>query len=200
MTPTALVDAAFTANTEIAIAPIQIRSEIAQLLAYVAAERPRRVLEIGTSSGGTLYFFAWASASNAWILSLDVREYDRQRRLLFRSFARRRQRVAVCRADSQLPETRALVEAFFAGAPVDFLFVDGDHVYESARRDYELYAPLVRPGGLIAFHDIVDGPEEHVGGVPRLWRELREELDDPRELVESWDQGGYGIGLGRRRA
>jgi predicted O-methyltransferase YrrM len=68
------------------------------------------------------------------------------------------------------------------------------------RRDYELYAPLVRDGGLIAFHDIVNGREEMVGGVPRFWREVRTELDNPREIVESWEQGGYGIGLGRRRS
>jgi predicted O-methyltransferase YrrM len=77
---------------------------------------------------------------------------------------------------------------------VDFLFVDGDHEYEGVVKDYELYAPLVRPGGLIAFHDIVPGDEEVVGGVPRFWEELKGS-HETTELVESLDQGGYGIGV-----
>lgn len=33
------------------------------------------------------------------------------------------------------------------------LFVDGDHSYFGVKRDIELYAPRVVPGGFIAFHD-----------------------------------------------
>jgi hypothetical protein len=68
------------------------------------------------------------------------------------------------------------------------------------RRDYELYSPLVRPGGIVAFHDIVDGAESAVGEVPRFWRELRATAHDPVEIVESWSQGGFGIGVVRRPA
>jgi predicted O-methyltransferase YrrM len=77
---------------------------------------------------------------------------------------------------------------------VDFLFVDGDHSLEGVTRDYELYAPLVRPGGVVAFHDIVPGPAEWVGGVPEFWSALRSGRD-VREFVEDWSQGGFGIGL-----
>jgi predicted O-methyltransferase YrrM len=182
------------------IRPIQVRSEAVELTSLLAAEQPQRVLEIGTASGGTLYLFAWASSSTARLLSLDICNYDWRQQRLFESFARADQRVAVLHADSHDPATRTLVEAFFTGLPLDFLFVDGDHSYDSVRRDYELYAPLVRDGGVIAFHDIVDGPEGLVGGVPRFWREVRRELDDTREIVESWEQGGYGIGVGRRQS
>jgi hypothetical protein len=48
------------------------------------------------------------------------------------------------------------------------LFIDGDHTYEGVRRDFEMYSPLVRKGGIIAFHDIYPGPEESVGGVPKF--------------------------------
>jgi predicted O-methyltransferase YrrM len=184
----------------LSIRPFQVRQEAVELTSLLAAEKPQRVLEIGTASGGTLYLFAWASSPTARLLSVDIRKYDWWHERLFESFSLRRQRVAIRQADSHDPATRTLVEGFFDGLPLDFLFVDGDHSYDSVRRDYELYAPLVRDGGLIAFHDIVDGREEMVGGVPRFWREVRTELDDPREIVESWEQGGYGIGLGRRRS
>jgi hypothetical protein len=64
---------------------------------------------------------------------------------------------------------------------------------------------LVRPGGLIAFHDIV--PDEGVrtgkrskgnliwgGGVHKLWDHLKLHSSN-QEFVESWDQGGFGIGV-----
>jgi predicted O-methyltransferase YrrM len=36
---------------------------------------------------------------------------------------------------------------------VDLLFIDGDHAYGSVLTDWLLYHPLVRPGGIVAFHD-----------------------------------------------
>jgi cephalosporin hydroxylase len=36
---------------------------------------------------------------------------------------------------------------------IDFLFIDGDHSYQGVLTDWLLYAPLVRSGGIIAFHD-----------------------------------------------
>jgi predicted O-methyltransferase YrrM len=156
------------------------------------------VLEIGTDNGGTLYLLAWASAPDARLLSVDIRDYPRRRRWLYRSLGRRGQRVEVHCGDSRLTATRTAVERYFREEPLDLLFIDGDHAYESVRRDYELYAPFVRAGGIIAFHDIVEGPESSVGGVPRFWREIRSSLLQTVEIVHSYDQGGYGIGLGVR--
>ncbi|MEO0196406.1 MAG: class I SAM-dependent methyltransferase [candidate division WOR-3 bacterium] len=38
---------------------------------------------------------------------------------------------------------------------LDFLFIEGNHSYEGVKMDFEMYFPLVRKGGIIAFHDIV---------------------------------------------
>jgi predicted O-methyltransferase YrrM len=200
-TPGEVIRAAYqTADGPVDISPLQVRDELADFLALIATERPRRTLEIGTGRGGTLYLLAWASDPAASILSLDQRVYPAARRFLYRGFAAGRRRVEVMEADSHLDETRARVERFFGDESLDLLLIDGDHGYESVRRDHELYGPLVRDGGLIAFHDIVDGPLEAVGGVPRYWREVRGSLDDTVELVHDRAQGGYGIGIGRRVA
>jgi len=43
---------------------------------------------------------------------------------------------------------------------IDLLFIDGDHSINGCSQDFELYAPKVKPGGLIAFHDYyADRPE-----------------------------------------
>jgi predicted O-methyltransferase YrrM len=31
------------------------------------------------------------------------------------------------------------------------------------KRNFEMYSPLVREGGIVALHDIVPGPPENVG-------------------------------------
>lgn len=36
---------------------------------------------------------------------------------------------------------------------IDVLFIDRDHSYEAAARDWSIYHNLVRPGGIVAFHD-----------------------------------------------
>lgn len=51
--------------------------------------------------------------------------------------------------------------------PIRLLFIDADHSYEGVKNDYELWAPHVVPGGIIAFHDTVDWP-----GVARFFNEL----------------------------
>ena len=95
----------------------------------------------------------------------------------------------------------------WGGRKFDFLFVDGDHSYDGVVSDFVAYYPLVRPGGLIALHDIV--PDEMVrfgerslnsecygGEVYLLWRRLLERFPH-RELVANWDQIGCGIGASR---
>lgn len=49
---------------------------------------------------------------------------------------------------------------------IDFLFIDADHSYESVLRDYNNWAPLVKSGGFIAFHDYHKEGGAHEG--PRL--------------------------------
>jgi MMP 1-O-methyltransferase len=57
--------------------------------------------------------------------------------------------------------------AAYAGPPIDLLYIDGDHVYEAVRADFESWRRKVRPGGLIAFHDV----DDRHPGVSRLVEE-----------------------------
>ena len=38
-------------------------------------------------------------------------------------------------------------------APLDLLFIDGDHSYDGAKADLDHYAPKLRAGGLLLMHD-----------------------------------------------
>ncbi len=82
----------------------------------------------------------------------------------------------------------------FDGRPLDYLFIDGDHRYEGVKKDFEMYSPLVKKGGVIAVSDIVEGNEERAGGVPQFWREIKSGYRH-QELIEDPEQGGHGIGV-----
>jgi hypothetical protein len=144
---------------------------------------------------------------DALLISLDLRRgqfgggYPRWRGRLYRSFARDAQRIRLVRGDSHSAHTSEQVRRLLDGEPLDLLFVDGDHSYEGVKQDVVDYAPLVRPGGIVALHDIVPGgPGKHgdPGGVPAFWQELKAENPDAVELVEDWEWGSCGIGLVRR--
>jgi hypothetical protein len=57
------------------------------------------------------------------------------------------------------------------GIAIDYLHIDADHHYAGVRRDFDLFAPLVREGGVITLHDVSN--YRPPCGVPRLVQELR---------------------------
>jgi predicted O-methyltransferase YrrM len=182
------------------IKPIQVKYEIAKLLEIVAGLRPRVVLEIGTAGGGTLFLFTRAADPNAKIISIDLPGgpfgggYPRWKIPLYKSFSKEGQEIYLIRRDSHDPQTLEEVKRILGGERVDFLFIDGDHTYEGVKRDFEMYSPLVREGGIIAFHDICPHPPETKCEVNRFWNEIKQRYKFA-EIVEDRDQKWAGIGV-----
>jgi len=61
-------------------------------------------------------------------------------------------------------------------APIDFLFIDGDHSYEGVKRDWTLFSPHLTRFGVTVFHDAtweLHGPNRPDMGVPRFLEDLR---------------------------
>ena len=182
--------------------PLQKRSEILRLTQLVRELRPSTVCEVGAAGGGTAFLFAHAAAAEATIVSVDL-EFERARREAVRLFARARQSLVCLQGDSHEAATLDAVRAALGDRPLDLLYLDGDHSYEGVARDFELYAPLVRTGGLVVLHDIVTdfrtryGVEtsSDTGGVPRFWERLKRAGAEATEIVEDEAQDGYGIGV-----
>ena len=73
-------------------------------------------------------------------------------------------------------------------APIDFLFIDGNHEYQMVKLDFDEWTPTIKPGGILAMHDarmgregspsFHDGPSrvarEHVFARPDEWLILGE--------------------------
>ncbi|MBZ0246870.1 MAG: class I SAM-dependent methyltransferase [Cyclobacteriaceae bacterium] len=53
--------------------------------------------------------------------------------------------------------------------PIDVLFIDGSHEYEDVKADFLAFYPFVKPGGIVAFHDI----RGMWDGVIQYWSEVQ---------------------------
>jgi len=180
---------------------IQQHSEISGLLKVLKRHPPRYVCEIGTASGGTLFLLAQVCAPAALLISVDL-GLSVERCFVHARFATRKQRIVSIRGDSRAPTTVERVRSLLHGHPLNLLFIDGDHSYDAVKADFAHYSPLVAPGGLIVFHDIVRDfgarcgtPTGHyTGGVPVFWEQIKAQ-HRTLELIEDPEQDGYGIGI-----
>ncbi len=173
--------------------------EIEWLFGRVFEAQPRIVLEIGLALGGTLFLWSRAAAPDAHLVAVDdslpgALGVWSPFPLVRRSFARDEQRVSLLMGrDSHEAETYDRVRRVVGGASIDFLFIDGDHTYEGVSEDFRTYSRLVRPGGLVAFHDVSQDPTSDTEGTARFWSEFVRE-HETRECVAG-GAPGYGIGL-----
>lgn len=178
----------------------QVRSEIVELGKLLLASAPKCSFEIGTNYGGTLLLLCAVSPPQAKIISVDLPSgrfgggYPRRKTPLFRRFPKASQQLHLIRADSHSQETKERVLHILEGQQLDYLFLDGDHTYSGVQSDFEMYAPLVRSGGIVAFHDIVTYKQETECQVSKFWNEIKYHYRH-REIVENLNQGSPPIAI-----
>ena len=156
------------------------------LYGFVRAAKPKVVVEIGSARGRSTCFMGLALKENgagnlyaidphtktAWNDADSVDTYD------------------ILKSNITALELTGIVEILKSTSneiantwnlSIDILFIDGDHSYEGAKRDWDLFSPFVRPFGSVVFHDTLWdlNPDPRYArpdmGVPRLVDELREQ-------------------------
>ena len=178
----------------------QVRSEILGLGEIIKAQAPVRSLEIGTNYGGTLLLLCSLSAPDAQIISIDLPSgrfgggYPKRKIPLYRQFPKSGQQLHLIRGDSPPSRNQSARRARPQNQPLDYLFLDGDHTYEGVRQDFEMYSPLVRSGGIIAFHDIAKHAPDSGCDVDKFWNEIKTHYRH-QEFIENPKQGLGGIGI-----
>lgn len=191
----------------IARGAVQKVSELSAMLELVADIKPEVVVEVGSARGGTFWALAAISDPEALLVSIDipagspidVRDgkdvYTGRNRSIFRKLIQAGQRCVLIDADSQQLSTVNRLHDTLDTQPIDVLFIDADHRYEGVKRDWELYMPLVRDGGLIFFHDMTPQNDPR-SGVHKLWAEIKKE-NKTVEFVggDNWGWGKWG-GIG----
>jgi cephalosporin hydroxylase len=174
---------------------LQKRSEIISLAKAVAALKPKNILEIGTARGGTLLI--WSSLATGKVVTCDLVHREPQK-ALFEALPPPGSscQVRLLTGDSHSAPFKARVAQELNGEKVDFLFIDGDHTVAGVEADYLDYREFVRPGGIIAFHDIIEKQPLPDNQVYQFWKVLKAE-QPVEEFIDQPDQLGFGIGIVR---
>jgi cephalosporin hydroxylase len=172
---------------------LQIPSEITRLAKAVQALKPKIILEIGAASGGTALI--WSSLASERVITCDLQDMTQQAKLFTRFPPPASNcKVSLLSGNSHDPQFKARVAKALNGERVDFLFIDGDHTEKGVTADYIDYKEFVRPGGIIAFHDIVENQPLPTNQVYHLWKRLKN-LAQVEEFVNDPSQRGFGIGV-----
>ncbi|MBI4774573.1 MAG: class I SAM-dependent methyltransferase [Deltaproteobacteria bacterium] len=115
------------------------------LRSLVALVRPHRILEIGTSTGAGTSALARDLPSGGIVYSVDIED---KRAPENKSASRSDVEIRFLRGDSRSVMERLARE----GLRFDLVFIDGCHLYDSVKSDWEYAA---RMSDLVVFHDAV---------------------------------------------
>jgi cephalosporin hydroxylase len=129
--------------------------------------RPVHMLEIGSACGGSLYIYAGACDKFSRIVSITLPSYHDA------DCTEPLERVEKkLQSESYQPfilygssATEEMIESSKLYAPYQFIHIDGSHIYNAVKKDYENYSPLLE-SGYIFLHDLFRE------GVYKLWTEL----------------------------
>lgn len=137
--------------------------ELAEAVAMAAVVGPRVVVEIGCDGGGTLYCWRQLGA-DVFGITLPDNSWETGGQ----GYPLNTHGAHVWLGDSHSAAAREWLVTQLAGRPVDVLHIDGDHSYDGVAADFATYAPLVRAGGLVLVHDVLNSRNQLVE-VDRWW-------------------------------
>lgn len=169
-------------------------AEFGHLWDLLAQRETRTVMEIGSLFGGTLWYWSRLPALVRCVTVDEASDWPkvadgvRAARGLWPGFFPTVEFLDLA-VSSHDPATVAAVAEFAGPDGFDFAFIDGDHSYEGVSRDFALYRHLIRPGGIVAFHDTVPNADRHEPGVVAFVHELKWQFSS----VEWFDPDGVGI-------
>lgn len=187
------------AGTKLSSCPVKLLQDPGELAALIDRARelkPCRILEVGSLYGGTLWH--WMDQfTGATIVSVDMipvsnqhpREDVLEARTLWGAWAAQQYcRLHYYVGPSDHPD---IVKMARLHAPYDVIFIDGGHKYEEVSTDFVNYWPMLRLGGLMAFHDVTGGGDPSLRHVVRWWNEFKASGEHRTEEISA----KFGIGL-----
>jgi predicted O-methyltransferase YrrM len=165
---------------------------------------PKNVLEIGSYMGWSLHHWIKFSQREAKVVSVDLpirvfcgswdprcKQQEDAIKNEWKSWTKQNNtKLYLIQDYSQKKETVDSVRKLINKELLDFVFIDGNHMYEAVKMDFEMYLPLVRKGGIIAFHDIGYAEE---GGVHKLWDDIKTNYQNIELRLHPKQEKGIGI-------
>lgn len=146
-------------------------------------------IEIGTYKGGS--FIELCKLTSGLKISIDLPNANTGKiskhfvTRMHNNIGKKFKDVHFIVGDSKNESTIENLRSILKDKLVDFMFIDGDHAYEGVKSDYNMYKEFVKPGGLIAFHDIIESDYMKSNGiyVYRFWNELKTFTNEFYEFI-----------------
>jgi predicted O-methyltransferase YrrM len=134
--------------------PVQAQHTEAEHHALQKYARGRRtVVELGVAEGASAIAIREVMDPNGVLYLVDPYHLSRIPALNFLRRAAHRAVNGTRGATIVWLETFSYEAAERWQAPIDFLFIDGDHEESAVERDWNQWSPYLRPDGIVAFHD-----------------------------------------------
>lgn len=179
---------------------LQKHTELYDFLNFIKDKPLKTVAEIGTYQGGVFYALCQLADPKATVISLDLvgGQFGGESGLRdvrhLATFGKKSQDLIFIRKDSHKQETKKEFKTALNGKKLDLLFIDGDHTYSGVKKDWEMYAPFVKAGGFVIFHDICFHPQVLACEVERFWNELMPTCKT-LVMIDNNDRSWGGIGI-----
>lgn len=151
--------------------------EAASLYKHIKSLNNPCGIEIGRFSGGSTLLIASAVGKKGKLLSIDKSPQNDEKLRVILTHAELLERVELVVGDAN---------ELVRDEQYDFVFIDGDHSYEGAKKDHNKWGKLVRAGGYIIHHDMGNGREystQH-GELSLLMNDIINKQQDVVELIE----------------
>ena len=157
-------------NEEVGIQ--QNKEELSKFIDVLLKSDTKICLEIGLGFFGSTHFL-WRQIYDK-VITIEknferIREFGRNMKKFYGDWTLNDGRSQFFVGYSN--DEKNIADVYSKVSEIDFLFIDGNHSYESVLCDFLLYYPLVKPDGIVGFHDTALSEDNM--GVPQLIAEIR---------------------------
>tara|TARA_R110002167_G_scaffold363151_1_gene582969 strand:+ start:4364 stop:5683 length:1320 start_codon:yes stop_codon:yes gene_type:complete len=176
----------------------QIPHEYVNMLDFLRNQKIESYLELGVGNGGS--FFA-----NSLFIGKDCKIFKAVDSIAYANTHIQQTEEKIMKKVNALTELfpgsevtfyNKLTDDFFSANndTFDCIFIDADHSYEGAKKDYENALKYINKGGVLIFHDISNTST----GVAELWSEIKGKASRVEEYMwkpdhDDWYNCGIGI-------
>lgn len=161
----------------------QIKSEIYNFVDFLLKNQyTESFLEIGLGDFGGNHFLMSQFFDSVTTIEYSTTVIDRFKKNSYKpEYQGILNRSTLINSDSNSVDLTALRELVFDNSSVQVLFIDGNHTYHGCKNDFDKYYPVVKSGGIVAFHD---SHSQKMGyGCVQFIDSLRDKFD----MVDIWD-------------
>ena len=172
----------------------QIADELAPCIMAIleSGEPVKSYLEVGSAAGGSAFIMNHYFHPEKIVLVDDNQHWKAHLRPYILRDIPHEEIIGNSHDKSTAGQVRNLEMLF------DIILIDGDHIYEGVKADVETYGELLRPGGLLIFHDSQIG---FPYGCAKVFQDIKK--DKRWKLISEYvseKMKPCGIGLFRRVA